>query len=163
MTARRCTECRRPKTKALPVYTCSYACTVARQRRLAGDTRPVVVKPAPRPRADRGSGPRASRARYALADLEALIGWPTASQLAQVIGCSTREVVRWRTQGLPEKRADELAIRFGFHPALVWPDWLEDRRYPPGQVPTPVPAVQRPAYDPYRRTDNQCARLIGVG
>lgn len=35
-----------------------------------------------------------------------------------------RQWYRWRLAGLPERRADELAVEVGLHPAEVWADWI---------------------------------------
>lgn len=39
------------------------------------------------------------------------------------LGLHPRQIYRWRQSGLTERQADELAVRCGFHPAEVWPDW----------------------------------------
>jgi len=46
--------------------------------------------------------------------------------LAEALGVSMREVVRWRRGGVPVRHADQLAIRLWLHPLTVWGDsWHE--------------------------------------
>lgn len=43
---------------------------------------------------------------------------------AEALGVSLRTIRRWRAGGNVDHRmADELAIRIGSHPLLVWPHW----------------------------------------
>ncbi|CAN5530710.1 hypothetical protein BH10ACT1_BH10ACT1_33450 [soil metagenome] len=63
--------------------------------------------------------------RYPLHELEEWLGWPTANELASVLGASRAAVKGWRVRGLSERQADELACRFNLHPMLLWPGWLE--------------------------------------
>ena len=44
-------------------------------------------------------------------------------QLARRTGFSIRTIQRWTTTGIPLYSADRLAIRLGFHPATIWPNW----------------------------------------
>jgi hypothetical protein len=62
--------------------------------------------------------------RYPLADLEALVGRPSAAELAERMGVSGQVVRQWRCRGLSERQADEVACRLGWWPGLVWPEWL---------------------------------------
>ena len=53
-------------------------------------------------------------------DLEAALGWPGTGALGRLLRCSSASVHRYRRWGLDVERADELAVRAGFHPAEVW-------------------------------------------
>lgn len=68
-------------------------------------------------------------ARYPLHELEALIGWPTAAELAQATGATVAAVDKWRLRGLSHEQADRLAVHFGWHPILVWPEWIDAERH----------------------------------
>lgn len=71
--------------------------------------------------------------RYPLHELEALIGWPTAYELAEEVDATVAAVNAWKIRGLSHRQADELAIRFGWHPALVWgAAWTDCPTYPTG-------------------------------
>lgn len=73
-------------------------------------------------------------ARYPLHELEVLVGWPTAAELASATGASVAAVEKWRLRGLSHEQADRLAVRFGWHPILVWPEWLDAERYAAADV-----------------------------
>lgn len=65
-------------------------------------------------------------ARYPLHDLEELLGWPIAAELAEMTGHSAAAVAGWKVRGLSWQQADELACGLDYHPALVWgEDWWE--------------------------------------
>lgn len=65
--------------------------------------------------------------RFALERLEALCGDPPAVVLAARLGVSRKRLDRVRRRGgLTVFEADELAVRAGYHPAAVWPDWSEE-------------------------------------
>lgn len=51
-------------------------------------------------------------------------GW-TDTDLAAALGVSARSVHQYRRRDLSLDVADQLAIRAGWHPAEVWPDWWE--------------------------------------
>ena len=42
---------------------------------------------------------------------------------AAKLGVRERQLFRWIEYGLTERQADELALRVGYHPCEVWPDW----------------------------------------
>jgi len=46
--------------------------------------------------------------------------------LADRLDVSRHTVIRWGRDGIPEPRADELAIHLGTHPAILWPHWYEE-------------------------------------
>lgn len=48
------------------------------------------------------------------------------SLLSEVSGVSERSLRRWADRGLDDYQADRLAIRSGYHPAELWPTWIED-------------------------------------
>lgn len=48
----------------------------------------------------------------------------TAQLTAEALGVSRRTVERWKAGGnVDPRRADELAVRIGTHPLLIWPHW----------------------------------------
>lgn len=61
--------------------------------------------------------------RFPLEPLEAVLGRPTARQLAERVGVVPCVVQAARRRGLSVRHADEWAIRAGLHPAIVWPAW----------------------------------------
>jgi hypothetical protein len=79
-------------------------------------------------------------ARFPLHDLEALIGWPTARELAEAVGVTVEAVEGWKNRGLSWRQADDLACRFNYPPAFVWgaDDWCE------AYVPPDHPRAARP-------------------
>lgn len=46
-----------------------------------------------------------------------------ACQRLNIVGSTE---VEYRRRGLTEKVADRLACRAGFHPSVIWPDWMDD-------------------------------------
>ena len=51
------------------------------------------------------------------------VGITNVGLAAQVLNISPSELHRWRHQGIPYYTADRLAIRLGYHPALIWEEW----------------------------------------
>jgi hypothetical protein len=49
----------------------------------------------------------------------------TVNDIAAELGVTQRSVFRYRRSGLTHNAADKLAIAAGYHPANVWPEWLE--------------------------------------
>jgi hypothetical protein len=43
---------------------------------------------------------------------------------AEVLDVDRQRVYRWTKRGLTADQADVIAIMFGLHPCLVWPDWF---------------------------------------
>lgn len=70
-----------------------------------------------------------SGARYPLHEIESRLGWPTKRYLADQLGVSIDVVVAWRHRGLSHKQADRVAIAMDLHPAIVWPDWINNERH----------------------------------
>ena len=68
---------------------------------------------------------RPSQRRFPFAPLDDLTGW-SAREWAALVGVAQRTIVRWRVEGLPESRADALAVLAGESPWTVWPDLWED-------------------------------------
>lgn len=60
------------------------------------------------------------------------------SELARLSGYSLRAIVRANSEGMTWIMADELACLLGYHPAEVWPEWIDhglgvlDLMYPEG-------------------------------
>jgi hypothetical protein len=52
--------------------------------------------------------------------LERKMGSPRPGRTALRLGIQRRQLHRLRLSGLTVDQADELAVRAGFHPALVW-------------------------------------------
>lgn len=51
---------------------------------------------------------------------------PTLSDWARFCDVDTTQIYRWRTNGIPEKQADRIAVKcLGIHPALIWPEWFD--------------------------------------
>ena len=56
--------------------------------------------------------------RFPLSD----VGYTNLSELARHSGYPLRTIQRWKTNGIPSRSADHLAVRLGLHPANIWPD-----------------------------------------
>jgi hypothetical protein len=79
-----------------------------------------------------GTGARRAEPRpFDFASLEAAMaleprndtaGRVTDEDRAAALGVGRHSVLRLRQRGLTERQADELAIRLGTHPGLVWPE-----------------------------------------
>ncbi|MGD9797571.1 MAG: helix-turn-helix domain-containing protein [Acidimicrobiia bacterium] len=50
----------------------------------------------------------------------------SAVDVAATVGVSPRTVKRWRADGMSEQQADGAAVALGYHPALLWPTWLQE-------------------------------------
>lgn len=68
--------------------------------------------------------------RFPLEPLERALGArhgspvsPSVVLLAARLGIGRRHLPRLRRTGLSEAQADVLAVRAGFHPGEVWPEW----------------------------------------
>lgn len=63
--------------------------------------------------------------RYPLEALAARMGCSVhrMGERLQVAGSTLQE---YRQRGLTPRIADRLAIRAGYHPALIWPTWIDD-------------------------------------
>jgi hypothetical protein len=48
-----------------------------------------------------------------------------APQLPRRIGVSSSSVEAGLTSGLNDRAADHWAVRLGYHPGSVWPDWFD--------------------------------------
>ncbi|MCU1451942.1 MAG: hypothetical protein JWN46_88 [Acidimicrobiales bacterium] len=76
--------------------------------------------------------------RYPFQAIEALLP-PTTSDLTYacgrlnpreagaLLGVCRRTILRWRARGVDEWTADRLACALNLHPAVVWPDWLDEQ------------------------------------
>lgn len=60
--------------------------------------------------------------RYPLAPLAEAVGVDT-SRLARILGLSGSTWKAYREHGMTERAADRLAVKAGFHPCEIWPDW----------------------------------------
>lgn len=45
--------------------------------------------------------------------------------IGELVGLSARTIFRYKTDGVPLARADEIACRLGTHPALIWPEGFD--------------------------------------
>lgn len=67
------------------------------------------------------------RRRYPLAPLYRLVGALSQAEVAARTGIHPRMIALWCSQGsVPDQSADRLAVGLGFHPALVWPEWMNE-------------------------------------
>lgn len=64
--------------------------------------------------------------RYNLDALWAHARADTVEELAVALGTNTKQIARWRQDGLPEHHADRIACRLGRHPSAIWPEWWPD-------------------------------------
>ena len=63
---------------------------------------------------------------YNVSALEEMLGTDDKDALAVQLKVSTRTIDRLRAKGaLTEAEADVYAVRAGFHPGTVWPNWWE--------------------------------------
>jgi hypothetical protein len=51
-----------------------------------------------------------------------------ASLLAEIVGVERHTIVRWRNAGsnFTWFQADEIAVRLGYHPMEIWPNWIDE-------------------------------------
>lgn len=65
---------------------------------------------------------------YRVAELLAMIDFGTADELAARLGVSKRTADRWLKPDATVRTgsADRIAMSAGFHPANVWPEWIDD-------------------------------------
>ena len=54
------------------------------------------------------------------------LGNPTVGPGSRTLGISGESFKRYQANGLTAEQADRLAVRAGFHPLEVWPDWELD-------------------------------------
>lgn len=64
--------------------------------------------------------------RYSAEALKAKVGSENKSAFARTCGVQTAQMWRYLRDGFPEKTADRIATRVGFHPGEVWPEWFEE-------------------------------------
>lgn len=52
---------------------------------------------------------------------------PSVTQAADTIGVRHATIIKWRDQNtmLTCWMADKYALRLGYHPAQLWPDWTD--------------------------------------
>ncbi len=63
--------------------------------------------------------------RWPLGPLVELLGVQGAEAVANRLKTTGENVRRAAEFGLPDATADRWAIRAGFHPAQVWPEWID--------------------------------------
>ncbi len=74
--------------------------------------------------------------RYPYADLAPFIeaaykpdpdtfNFSRATKAMIVLGVCRNTVINWQDRGMPERAADHMAVRLGYHPASIWPTWWE--------------------------------------
>lgn len=49
---------------------------------------------------------------------------PSFLELARRLGIAPRQLYRWAHYGIPDDRADALAVALGHVPYRIWPEWL---------------------------------------
>lgn len=68
-----------------------------------------------------------TRRRFPLAPLAVLTGPPAGpAELGRRLGVPRSSIEYYRDHGVGEVEADRLACVVGVHPAVIWPDWLDD-------------------------------------
>ena len=45
------------------------------------------------------------------------------AEVARIIGTKRKQIYRWREVGLFAEHADQVAVRLGYHPGELWPEW----------------------------------------
>jgi len=51
---------------------------------------------------------------------------PTRGDYARAFGVALQTIDRWRDEGIPWPKADQLAVKYaGVHPGAIWPEWWE--------------------------------------
>ena len=70
--------------------------------------------------------PDPSTVRFSLRALMECMGFTEVKPFAEAIDLSRKSCYRYFVSGLPMHVADRLAIRCGFHPLEVWPDFHDD-------------------------------------
>lgn len=50
----------------------------------------------------------------------------TAGELAERLGRSRRQILRWKRDGVPARVADAVAVELGLVPSLIWPNRDDD-------------------------------------
>lgn len=61
--------------------------------------------------------------RFDLHPLADAIGAESDRDIAQATNTCRRTVQRWKHDGMSVDQADRAAVRAGYHPANIWPDW----------------------------------------
>ncbi len=61
--------------------------------------------------------------RLPLTPFLARFGMCSADALAARMGVDRASIQRWKRDGIPWSRADQLAVASGLHPAEVWAEW----------------------------------------
>ena len=46
-----------------------------------------------------------------------------AGKAAHVLDLAASQIHLWRKEGLPDRAADRIAVRLGYHPVQIWPEW----------------------------------------
>lgn len=61
--------------------------------------------------------------RLSFENLDRLLRPASTIEAAERLGVSRRSLSRWRSDGISVPVADQVAIRAGYHPCEVWPEW----------------------------------------
>lgn len=64
-------------------------------------------------------------AKYPIDPLLRAMGGPVTT-CAALLDVDQSQIYVWKREGLRWVVADELAIRAGFHPSEIWPEWVPD-------------------------------------
>lgn len=70
------------------------------------------------------AGPARQR-RFPVDALRRALASESVTELARTCGVTQRSIHRYIHDGVPEAMTDAMAVRAGFHPAEVWPEWIE--------------------------------------
>lgn len=46
--------------------------------------------------------------------------------LSELTGIGRHNFVKWAKKGVPEERADQIAVALGLHVSLIWPCWFDE-------------------------------------
>lgn len=63
--------------------------------------------------------------RFPVAALLVASGAASVTELAKDCQMTRRQMCRYVAAGVPESRADAIAVRLGLHPGEVWAEWFE--------------------------------------
>lgn len=63
--------------------------------------------------------------KFPVKPLAAKVGNGTVLDLSRVLGVKYNSLTHWIQDGIPEYTADRVAVKFGFHPVEIWPEWFD--------------------------------------
>ena len=67
---------------------------------------------------------RVPERRYSLEPVRVLLHRPRVTELAQLVGLSYRQTLRWHSENaIPERYCERIAFEMGLDPLLIWPEY----------------------------------------